>query len=84
MIDHSNCDHDRTKTARARCRRGVPPITEDLNHGTTPRDLDKQCMNCGVEKIVMRGTDPVTGRMMFVGMRCEYLVRHATDLTPID
>jgi hypothetical protein len=62
----------------------VPDDTTDLNHGTTPRDLDKQCMNCGVEKVVMRGTDPMTGILMYVGLRCEYLIRHALDIAPVE
>ena len=49
------------------------------NYGQTPRDRDKQCMNCGVEKIAFRGTDPLSGLLLFVGERCEYMVRRSED-----
>lgn len=79
MIDHSNCDHPRTKSGRAKCRKGVPSTTEGLNHGTTPRDRDKQCMNCGVEKVVAYGNDPITGQTLFVGDRCFYMIKRDPD-----
>lgn len=98
MINHSNCEHEATSAARAKCRRAIaggtksrPATSTDVDFrgsgakkAQTPRDRDKQCMNCGVERIVMRGTDPITGILYYVGERCEYIVRHAPDITPID
>lgn len=48
-------------------------------YGQTPRDRDKQCQNCGVERILYRGTDPLSGLLLFVGERCEYMVRRSPD-----
>lgn len=96
MINHSNCDHPSTSSARAKCRRGAKgdtpatPKVVDMRDGTptgrpkTPRDRENQCDNCGVERVTLRGTDPVDGIMKFVGDKCEYIVRHATDITPVD
>lgn len=83
MIDHSNCEHERSKAARARCRRGVAPTTEEMNHGITPRDRENQCMVCTVEKIEFRGTDIFTGRLLYVGERCAYLVKRSSDFEAI-
>lgn len=46
----------------------------------TPRDKDKQCDNCGVEKIEYRGTDPLTGTLLYVGERCRYMIKRSNDL----
>lgn len=79
-MNHSECPHPSTKNARAKCRKGVDATTENMNHGTTPRDRDRQCMNCGVEAVTLAGTDILNGMMLFVGDRCAYLIRHSPDL----
>lgn len=56
----------------------------DDNYGQTPRDRDKQCMNCGVEKIAYRGTDPLTHLLIFVGEKCEYMVRRSEDRMEVE
>ena len=99
MIDHSNCDHPSTSSARAKCRRSIksgstprPQATEkeiDFSgsggaQSTTPRDRFNACDNCGVERVTVKGTDPVDGILKYVGNRCEYIVRHAKDITPLD
>lgn len=53
------------------------------NQGTTPRDKDKQCMNCGVERIEFKGTDPFTGMLLFVGERCTYKVENSDDFAGV-
>lgn len=50
----------------------------------TPRDKDKECDNCGVERISLRGTDPLTGVLRYVGNRCSYILKQATDVKPLD
>ncbi len=55
----------------------------ERNRGTTPRDKDKQCHICGVERIEFRGTDPITGILLFVGERCVYRIQRAADLQEV-
>lgn len=97
-IDHSNCDHAATSSARAKCRRsggnaenGQGATTRTINFkgsgaakARTPRDRDKQCDNCGVERIAYKGTDPTNGILRYVGDKCEYIVRHAHDRVELD
>ena len=96
MISHSDCDHPSTSSARARCRRARANGQEvktterspqsktdgprERNRGTTPRDKDMQCDICGVEKILYRGTDPLSGLMLTVGDRCLYYIQRSDDL----
>lgn len=101
MIDHSDCDHPSTSSARAKCRRAradgrefqeggqtqeagprtpTAPTQRERNRGTTPRDKDKQCDVCGVERILYRGTDPLSGVMLTVGDRCLYYIQRSKDL----
>jgi hypothetical protein len=113
MINHSNCDHPRTSSARAKCRRSggnysekvgfAPPLyslgpppgpgrrvigkkereERDDNYGQTPRDKEKECMVCGVERIEFKGTDPLTGLTLYVGERCTYMVKRADDFVAL-
>jgi hypothetical protein len=39
-----------------------------------------QCDICGVEKILYRGTDPLSGLMLTVGDRCLYYIQRSDDL----
>ena len=101
MIDHTNCDHPRTSSARARCRRlhtngeegaqrkkmGATPREPGSggdgkpdNYGQTPRDKADECHKCGVERIAYRGTDSLTGILLYVGERCLYHIKNADDL----
>ena len=93
MINHSNCDHPRTPSARAKCRRaqqgGSTPKASSKEvdfskgggtSGSTPRDRDKQCDVCGVERIVLRGTDPLTGVILSVGEKCSYMLKISEDV----
>lgn len=94
MIDHSKCDHPRTSSARAKCRRGgggsstprKAASTKEVNfsgsggaQGQTPRDRDKQCDVCGVERIAYFGLDVVSGVRLYVGERCYYMVKRDPD-----
>jgi len=49
----------------------------------TPRDKDKQCDVCGVEKIEYRGTDVLTGTLLYVGQRCQYMIRRGGDMVAL-
>jgi hypothetical protein len=49
------------------------------NTGQVPRDKDKQCDICGVERIVAKGTDPLRNILIFVGERCAYMVERQDD-----
>jgi hypothetical protein len=94
MIDHTNCDHPRTSGARAKCRRahrngGATPTDIDFTERAprekakpkgTPRDRDMQCDVCGVERIEIRGTDPLTGVILSVGEKCSYVLKIADDV----
>jgi hypothetical protein len=96
MINHTNCDHPSTSSARGKCRKaraaggeykgtGATPKELDLskaatskfkdNYGQTPRDRDKQCDVCGVEKIAWRGLDVISGVVLYVGDKCFYMVK---------
>lgn len=99
MINHSECAHEATSSARAKCRRAMrngdespkttksprsPKADNDRNTGTTPRDKDKQCMICGVERIDRKGTPPLEKYMLYVGPKCGYYLADATDISPVD
>jgi hypothetical protein len=97
MIDHTTCDHPRTSGARAKCRRAhrngdtAPATTKDVDFGrgsskkaSTPRDRDMQCDICGVERIALRGTDPISGLILTVGDKCSYMLKQSADITPLD
>lgn len=55
----------------------------ERNRGTTPRDRDKQCMVCGVERIEFQGTDPKTNRLLFVGERCTWMIENDPDFKAV-
>jgi hypothetical protein len=110
MISHSECDHPKTPSARAKCRRlrsrdggagGEGAVREkggsratpksewggkahhdpdrERNTGQVPRDRHLQCDICGVERIMVKGTDPLTGILIYVGERCSYMVERQPD-----
>lgn len=93
MIDHTECDHPRTSGARAKCRRMMrgddytprerSPRQPKKQKGT-PRDKDMQCDVCGVERIEIRGTDPITGVLISVGEKCSYMLKQSADITALD
>lgn len=98
-IDHSKCDHERTRAARAKCRRGgdstprkAKASSKDVDFsgsggqkGQTPRDRDKQCDVCGVERIAYFGLDVLSGVRLYVGERCYYMVKRDPDgAVPLD
>jgi hypothetical protein len=56
----------------------------ERNQGTTPRDRDRQCMVCTVELIQFKGTEPTSGRLLYVGERCLWRLKHAPDLQMIE
>lgn len=96
MIDHSNCDHPATSSARAKCRRAhrnggeVKTKSRDTRRGdptgrpATPNDKADACDICGVERIVAKGTPPLEKRLLFVGAKCAYYLNDAPDITPLD
>jgi hypothetical protein len=65
-----------TKEATVEAQEGATPkevdFTKERNRGTTPRDRDKQCDICGIEKIVAHGKDRLRDLHMYVGERCFY------------
>lgn len=98
MIDHTNCDHPRTSGARAKCRRahrnggetGTKGSTKEVDFSggagtkaSTPRDKDMQCDVCGVERIELRGTDPINGVILSVGAKCSYMLKQSDDVQAI-
>jgi hypothetical protein len=54
------------------------------NTGTTPRDRDKQCMVCTVERICCKGTDPLTGQLLYLGERCMYRIERSEDFVEVE
>jgi hypothetical protein len=100
MINHQNCDHESTSSARAKCRRarangkvhsGASTKQVDMRRSDptgkakTPRDKDKQCDVCGVERIAYRGVDVLTGTLLYVGDDCYYMVkRDPNGAVPLD
>jgi hypothetical protein len=96
-IDHSKCEHPRTSKGRAWCRRqkdggGATPKTVDMSRAgsskvdgpKTPRDKDQECMVCGVERYEYRGTDSLTGILLYTGEKCKYMIQRASDLQIFD
>jgi hypothetical protein len=92
MMDHTKCDHPSTSGARAKCRRasraGDSPTTQATPRTPkadkekvirTPRDKDRECMNCGVERFEYRGRDLASGTMLYVGERCYYMIQNDTN-----
>lgn len=96
-INHSNCDHESSRAARAKCRRllaggDAPASTKTVNmrgsgsgapKSQTPRDRDKACDICGVERVEIMGTDPVSNRLIFVGEKCSYYLKRALDTVAV-
>ena len=91
-INHASCDHESSSSARAKCRRAIaggakkaPSKVIDLRDGTptgrprTPSDPAKCCDICGVERIILKGTDPLRGILIFVGEKCAYMVKNSAD-----
>lgn len=52
---------------------------DDSNYGQTPRDKDKECHVCGVEKIEFKGTDAFTGLLVLVGEKCAWRVKRSNN-----
>jgi len=46
----------------------------------TPRDKDKQCDTCGVEKIAYLGRDAWSGMLVYVGEKCRWRVKRDPDV----
>lgn len=91
--DHPSTSGARAKCRRARANgqevkttervpsdgASVKVIGRERNTGTTPRDRDKQCDVCGVERMEFRGTDILTGLMLYTGERCAYYIKRSDD-----
>lgn len=60
-------------------RASVKGVDLSDNYGQTPKDKALECNVCGVERIAYRGTDPLTGLLLFVGEKCQYMVKRAPD-----
>lgn len=58
---------------------GTRAPAEKDNYGQTPRDRDKQCDVCGVERIAWRGLDVISGIVLYVGQKCFYYVKADPD-----
>lgn len=98
MINHDNCDHARTSAARAKCRRAIrngaeaPKATGRTidfkgSGGTksrTPRDKDKACDVCGVERITAKGTELLSGTLLYTGDKCRYMIQNDPNLVELD
>ena len=99
MIDHTNCDHPRTSSARAKCRRaraggGEPrqkrASSKEVDFSgsggaspQTPRDKGDECHVCGVERIEFRGTDAFTKLLVLVGEKCAWRVKRSDDFAAL-
>lgn len=85
--DHPNSSSARAKCRRARAKgeahteegkvqEGATPVVvleeKERNRGKTPRDRDKQCDICGVERIRVRGMHRWNGMLTSVGWDCHY------------
>lgn len=93
MIDHSKCDHERTRAARAKCRRGGSESTPRTKASTkevdfsgsggaesaTPGWKADECHVCGVEKSEFQGTDAWTKLFVLVGPKCAWRVKRSAD-----
>ena len=51
----------------------------ERNTGQVPKDKANECHSCHVERILARGTDPLTGILLFVGERCMWKVESQPD-----
>lgn len=51
--------------------------------GQVPRDRDKQCDVCGVERVMLRGTPPIEQRILYVGEKCSYYLNDAPDVMAV-
>ena len=92
MIDHSTCDHPRTSSARAKCRRkmnGSTPkdatskVVKEATYGVgksrTPANKADECHICSIERIEYSGTDAFTGLPVLVGDNCVWRVKRSPD-----
>lgn len=95
MISHKDCDHESTSRARAKCRRqqaggSVKEVDfskaekrsgggKQPTNGQAPRDRENECDVCGVERVIAKGTDVLTGRTLYVGPKCQYMINGAED-----
>lgn len=97
MIDHSHCDHPRTPSGRAKCRRANGVSTPKAKRGAKihylalddadeirPADKARCCYNCGIRIIEWKGTIPLTGQYVFTCEKCKYLIVNATDLQAME
>lgn len=57
---------------------------DDSNYGQTPSRKEDECRVCGVERIAYRGTEPVSGMLLYVGDKCLWRIKNAEDLRPIE
>ena len=82
----SKCRKARAAGSEFTAEEGATPRDLDLSkstsrkkddedrYGQTPRDRDKQCDVCGVERIAWRGLDVISDIVLYVGQRCKYYV----------
>jgi hypothetical protein len=99
MINHSDCDHERSSSARARCRRGqsggaprkqrvsTPKEDEGPEYGVhksrTPGFRGDECHVCSIERIVYGGTDAFTSLPVLVGENCKWRVKRSENFRVI-
>lgn len=57
---------------------------DDDNYGQTPARRDMECHKCGVERIIARGTDPISGILLYVGEKCYWYIKDAPDRQPVE
>lgn len=43
-----------------------------------------ECHKCGVERIIARGTDPISGILLYVGAKCYWYIKDAADRQPVE
>lgn len=92
--DHPSTPSSRSKCRRAKAAGkvhtgGATAIEVNLSkestskksdsYGQTPRDRDKQCDVCGVERIAWFGLDIISGVQLYVGEKCFYMVKRDPD-----
>lgn len=94
--EHARTSKDRAKCRRAQAGGSVKEVDfsstpkrargkkdDDDNYGQTPSRKEDECHKCGVEWIKWRGTDPMTGILLFVGDRCKWYIKTSPDLAEV-
>lgn len=96
MMSHTTCEHPSTPAARAKCRR-ANGVSTPRTEGATPRVLrlrdDREehpadparcCTVCKLRKIEWKGTDYITGILLYLCDKCKYHATLSGDLQEVE